>query len=1216
MALHLLNFRVSPVSAFIVCCLVFLRTASAQSNVIVIVADDAGYGDFGFMDGISGTTSVVPTPNLDALATRGLRFSRAYAGQSCQPTRAALVTGGYQNRIGNEVVGNNLTSANGVFEGIPLETDTIWDRMKGLGYATGAVGKWHLGQIEDTPTRLGNRPQNQGVDEFYGIWHGSRGYTVGGLGGNPTQALRAAIVQPDGTITDNVIESQHAGEYITNTFGDYGADFISDHHDGANPFFLYQSFTAPHTPLHNSPDFNDPRLTGLTGIQKQYASMMLTMDNEIGRMMDRLADPNQDGNTSDSIVDDTLVVFINDNGGADQFSSSPNGADNGFLRRGKGSPYEGGIRVPMIMAGAGISPSVHGTTYDRPVHAIDVLPTAVAAAGGALAPGASGIDGVNLLPYVNGTNGDNPHDVLVHRHRTNFAVVKNDWKLVHASGNPSQNYQLYNLANDVSETTNLAATNPTIVAELLRDLTDHEVTFDKQRFAILGRTAEETINLFDHFTFNPKQGGPGGEVVIIGGSEGNGDFSAGGSTPAGAQTFDMTPNWFNAQGSETINFTQDSQMNGSTDPSSVLRGGMPFRDRVQINDTAYTITEAGEEFSISYDFGAGGPGGRWNNEEDMRTFIFTTSTAVDGSTVVSDITEVAADVYSVDRATDGQWTQHEATAFYTSTAADIGKTIYFGMEFKDGDTSDGDLFPRIDIVRLSVTDPSGSSVAVTNWSEANRWFESGTSDLETLFSSDAFAGAVLEFPTKDFSYISHNDMVRMTGQTFMLNKIVLSGDFNGADSQFARIEGNELLFTNNLVGVGPQIEVSATNSGGPSFSYEIDLDLVLYDDLTFSGNGDSPLIVNGSIRDYFASQGINKSGTSRVTLTGANTYSGNTNVLGGTLALSGNASISNSQVVLVAAGATLDVADLTNGFAVVAGQTLRGDGVVFGDVGATSGATISPGAGIGVLTINGDYSQDPGSTLAIEIAGVANHDQLEVTGTVGLFAADLSVSLAAEYYPMIGDSFDILDFSAIFGSFNTIDLPNLIGGLSWDTTLLGITGVISILGSDLGDFNGDGQWDCGDIDALVAEIAAGTNDSVFDMNGDGNVDMQDVTDSDLGWLVVGGLNNPSETGGFPFLSGDGNLDGSVDASDFNIWNSSKFTSTAAWCGGDYNADGSVDASDFNVWNGNKFRSSFDAQVVPEPSSVSLAVATLVCAFGLTNRMRRRYSIENVTTNGR
>ena len=159
-----------------------------------------------------------------------------------------------------------------------------------------------------------------------------------------------------------------------------------------------------------------------------------------------------------------------------------------------------------------------------------------------------------------------------------------------------------------------------------------------------------------------------------------------------------------------------------------------------------------------------------------------------------------------------------------------------------------------------------------------------------------------------------------------------------------------------------------------------------------------------------------------------------------------------------------------------------------------------------------------------------------------------------------------------------------------------------IVGGVNGDFNGDGNWNCSDIDALVAEVAAGTNNASFDMNGDGVVDFSDIG-STGGWLEVGGANNAAATSGNPFLVGDANLDGSVDVSDFNLWNGSKFTSTAAWCSGDFNADGVVDVSDFNQWNGQKFTSAGDHAVVPEPANAWMLL--VVGLIPLLRRSRRR-----------
>ena len=154
-----------------------------------------------------------------------------------------------------------------------------------------------------------------------------------------------------------------------------------------------------------------------------------------------------------------------------------------------------------------------------------------------------------------------------------------------------------------------------------------------------------------------------------------------------------------------------------------------------------------------------------------------------------------------------------------------------------------------------------------------------------------------------------------------------------------------------------------------------------------------------------------------------------------------------------------------------------------------------------------------------------------------------------------------------------------------------------------GDFNGDGQWDCLDIDALTQAIANDNDDPIFDMNGDGSVTIEDITDETSGWLAVGGENNPDATGGAPFLRGDATLDGVVDASDFNAWNSNKFTNNAAWCSGDFTADGVVDTSDFNLWNSNKFRRSA-VNVVPEPNAYATLILPLFAGWMLHEARRK------------
>ena len=191
----------------------------------------------------------------------------------------------------------------------------------------------------------------------------------------------------------------------------------------------------------------------------------------------------------------------------------------------------------------------------------------------------------------------------------------------------------------------------------------------------------------------------------------------------------------------------------------------------------------------------------------------------------------------------------------------------------------------------------------------------------------------------------------------------------------------------------------------------------------------------------------------------------------------------------------------------------------------------------------------------------------------------------------------MLDFGSVIGSFGDLLLPG--SSSDWDTSQLLVDGTLEFVGGSMGDgdFNGDGAYDCLDINALTSEIAGGENDIAFDLTGDGMVNLADRD----AWLAEAGSVNLAS--GNPYRIGDGNLDGVVDVSDFNIWNNNKFTTQDAWCNGDFNADGLVDVSDFNLWNNNKFQSS-DTLVVPEPHAICLL---LIGMMAVALRAKRRRS---------
>jgi autotransporter-associated beta strand protein len=243
----------------------------------------------------------------------------------------------------------------------------------------------------------------------------------------------------------------------------------------------------------------------------------------------------------------------------------------------------------------------------------------------------------------------------------------------------------------------------------------------------------------------------------------------------------------------------------------------------------------------------------------------------------------------------------------------------------------------------------------------------------------------------------------------------------------------------------------------------------------------------------------------------------------------------------------------------------------------------------GTNSVGGDLTMAPADLLRIQIAGESptQFDALNVGGEAFL-SGTLHISLAGGYQPSAGSTFELVTATdGLAGAFATTLLPSLAGGLSWDVDYRPNSLTVSVLGNLMGDFNGDGSYDCLDVDALVQDVAAGLHTSGFDLTGDGLVNTADLDE----WLTLAGGHNLAS--GNAYLYGDANLDGAVDGSDFNLWNGSKFTATAAWCQADFNADGSVDGSDFNLWNNNKFTSADSTGTVPEPVAEILMLLALL-----------------------
>jgi len=405
-----------------------------RPNVLVILSDDLGHADLGF----NGCRDI-PTPNLDALAARGVRCTNGYvSGPYCSPTRAGLLTGRYQQRFGHE-----FNPGDGGKAGLPLGETTLVDRFKAAGYATGLVGKWHLGAAPEF------HPNRRGFDEFYGFLGGAHPYRADE--GGPIFRGTA------------VVEER---EYLTDAIARESVAFIDRHKD--KPFLLEVAFNAVHTPMQAT----DARLARFASIsdptRRTYAAMLSAMDEAIGRVLDALRAANLEG--------DTLVFFLSDNGGPTLPGTTINGSRNDPFRGSKRTTLEGGIRVPFVAAWKGHLPE--GTTCDRPVIQLDILPTALHAAG--ITPQADWqLDGVDILPALKGEAVTPPHETLYWRFGEQSAIRRGDWKLVRydvavdtpgvRSRGPTRATpaRLYNLATDPGERNDLATEHADKAAELL-----------------------------------------------------------------------------------------------------------------------------------------------------------------------------------------------------------------------------------------------------------------------------------------------------------------------------------------------------------------------------------------------------------------------------------------------------------------------------------------------------------------------------------------------------------------------------------------------------------------------------------------------------------------------------------------------------------------------------------------------------------------------------
>ncbi|MCP4640570.1 MAG: sulfatase-like hydrolase/transferase [bacterium] len=411
--------------------------AYAKPNIVLIMADDLGYGDLGCYG-----NDRIRTPHIDALAASGVRFTDFHSnGPVCSPTRAALLTGRYQQRCGLEGV---VTAKNHRHTGMALEETTFAESLKQAGYATGLFGKWHLGYD------VAFNPIHQGFDEF-------RGYVSGNVD------YHSHVDQVGYEDWWNGRELAPEAGYSTDLISAHGVDFIERH--GDEPFCLYLAHEAPHYPYQGRQDKADrtagkprPVHEGRQDRTGAYREMIEAMDEGVGRIAAALGRLN--------LLERTFVFFCSDNGAGKEGSNAP-------LRGSKGSLWEGGHRVPAIASWPGTIPSGH--TVDDAAMTMDLFPTFTDVAG---APTPEGLDGMSLLPLLRDGHGL-PERTLLWRFRGMKAARRGSLKLVVEPGpGGSPQTHLYDLDADLAEQEDLSTRLPEQVTSLSEELADWEADVD------------------------------------------------------------------------------------------------------------------------------------------------------------------------------------------------------------------------------------------------------------------------------------------------------------------------------------------------------------------------------------------------------------------------------------------------------------------------------------------------------------------------------------------------------------------------------------------------------------------------------------------------------------------------------------------------------------------------------------------------------------------
>ncbi len=414
---------------------------AARPNIVVILADDLGYADVGCYGGRD-----VPTPQIDRLAREGVRFTDGYVTcSSCAPSRLGLMGGAYTQRFG--LTWNDDRSAHK----LPDSQRLLPELLRTAGYKTGLIGKWNI-----------VRPAERAFDEVHDFieWESDYLPQADGryVGSNTTKNTEFASSKTAGWGPERATD-----EYLTDRMGRHAEEFIARH--AREPFFLYVGFNAVHSPWQGRAA-DRARFAHLPHeVLRLYASMIAALDDNVGRVLAALK--------ANQLEENTLVIFLSDNGPAKGSaaivgwkpdwpkqlivgSAAP-------LRGAKTDLFEGGVREPFILRWPAQLKA--GATYRPAVTAMDVLPTACAAAGVVAAiPATTFVDGVDLMPFLRGERTDVPHETLFWKIKSAAALRRGDWKLLLLA--PDWKPQLYHLAADIGETRDLAGEKPELTREL------------------------------------------------------------------------------------------------------------------------------------------------------------------------------------------------------------------------------------------------------------------------------------------------------------------------------------------------------------------------------------------------------------------------------------------------------------------------------------------------------------------------------------------------------------------------------------------------------------------------------------------------------------------------------------------------------------------------------------------------------------------------------